>query len=716
MEVDEYVHVDSTEIISAEREQRNYELNMKKSFRKKMTACERDVFTVEETSGGIKFMLNTGTFEVFRHTADNFYSTHMSDTDSYTKTVVHDRNQRQVETRFKVDCNGGSYTMNMYHTTCTLLVNGRQTPYFVENHLSSILCSIESCLQESGTTLEEINVSIREILLQSSGASQSQENADAAADDDEDDEVQFNFKPREMCEATANENCENEIRPIDNSNHDNTKENRHQFKILNSIHEAVLRIEHSLQDHIESTNANFAQMRDELHSLKRQSKSHSDFTDRHIEDVEASNLSLKSMNEKNHETFSRKLQTISDAIKQLNDDIKTKTHSPTSISNTKTAKNAFEKDVRKNEIKTKTLLIGDSILKNVKLRSLSPSVEVDVNPGKKMENVCVKLDYTSKDEWHTVIIYAGGNDAPVRTPLDKIYQDLTHTVEQLRQCESDVHVCTVCPRQDADVRPVNDIIRRVCMETGSKLIDVYSSFVYGDGNAVEHYFLRDGIHLSNSGEAKLIQSIDRQAKILAHGATIDLTVNTPQRRKSSADPQHHQRDSDIRESHRYGASTDLEQTKPKSYPSWSNSNRPHHSNGSDQSQPRSYRSWANNNGSHQSGGQQDWANQPQHSQTGSYRGNQQQIRRDRFHPPMYARANGQQEYYSKPGRWRSHHPRSFQNNTSSSMGGRQHVGRQSPHFHSRWNLASNSWQHHTMPYCHNCNMTNHSTRECRRQF
>ena len=28
------------------------------------------------------------------------------------------------------------------------------------------------------------------------------------------------------------------------------------------------------------------------------------------------------------------------------------------------------------------------------------------------------------DEYHTVVMYAGGNDAPVRTPLDAIYRNV----------------------------------------------------------------------------------------------------------------------------------------------------------------------------------------------------------------------------------------------------------------------------------------------------
>jgi len=103
--------------------------------------------------------------------------------------------------------------------------------------------------------------------------------------------------------------------------------------------------------------------------------------------------------------------------------------------------------VQKSVTKSKSLIIGDSIVRGMRLRNVFSNVDIDVNPGKKMTDICNKLESTLMDEYHSAVIYAGGNDAHVRTPLDCLYRNLKKTVELLRQSECYVYVCTVCARQ-----------------------------------------------------------------------------------------------------------------------------------------------------------------------------------------------------------------------------------------------------------------------------
>ena len=51
-------------------------------------------------------------------------------------------------------------------------------------------------------------------------------------------------------------------------------------------------------------------------------------------------------------------------------------------------------------------------------------------------------------------------------------------------------------------------------ETGADLIDVYQSFVYGDGSRVRHYFFPDGVHLNGYGSRALVTTINRQISIV----------------------------------------------------------------------------------------------------------------------------------------------------------------------------------------------------------
>ena len=69
-----------------------------------------------------------------------------------------------METRYKVAVGENSYTLNMYHTTSSCLVNGKETKTFIEKHLSSIINVIEVRLIENGISLDEINGFMRNIL------------------------------------------------------------------------------------------------------------------------------------------------------------------------------------------------------------------------------------------------------------------------------------------------------------------------------------------------------------------------------------------------------------------------------------------------------------------------------------------------------------------------------------------------------------------------
>ena len=98
----------------------------------------------------------------------------MQTTEEYFSTVnqgvkhqrfsVKDKNGLEVERIFKATKGKQSlYTINMYHTTCSCLVNGKQSKYFIDNDLKEIMILIQQKIY--GTSLEEVNDSIRDIVL-----------------------------------------------------------------------------------------------------------------------------------------------------------------------------------------------------------------------------------------------------------------------------------------------------------------------------------------------------------------------------------------------------------------------------------------------------------------------------------------------------------------------------------------------------------------------
>ena len=61
---------------------------------------------------------------------------------------------------------GHLYTVNMYHTRSSSLVNGKSASPFLQTHFVSVLESMKKCMNTTNTTLEEVNWKMKAILLQ----------------------------------------------------------------------------------------------------------------------------------------------------------------------------------------------------------------------------------------------------------------------------------------------------------------------------------------------------------------------------------------------------------------------------------------------------------------------------------------------------------------------------------------------------------------------
>ena len=96
-------------------------------------------------------------------TTEEYFST-VNQGVKYQRFSVKDKNGLDIERIFKATKGKQSlYTINMYHTTCSCLVNGKQSKYFIDNDLKEIMILIQQKIY--GTSLEEVNDSIRDIVL-----------------------------------------------------------------------------------------------------------------------------------------------------------------------------------------------------------------------------------------------------------------------------------------------------------------------------------------------------------------------------------------------------------------------------------------------------------------------------------------------------------------------------------------------------------------------
>lgn len=136
---------------------KEYVLNKTKSLNKKLSATERDNVDVIDTGGGLKIILNTGTYELLKLVADQYFGE--SRTDRKCKIVeVQDRSGRLIETQYKLTADKNSvYTLNCYHTTSSCLANGKHVNVFKNEDLPAMIKRIESLVRVNGTDLTSVN-------------------------------------------------------------------------------------------------------------------------------------------------------------------------------------------------------------------------------------------------------------------------------------------------------------------------------------------------------------------------------------------------------------------------------------------------------------------------------------------------------------------------------------------------------------------------------
>ncbi|WAR14467.1 hypothetical protein MAR_004572 [Mya arenaria] len=168
--------------------------------------------------------------------------------------------------------------------------------------------------------------------------------------------------------------------------------------------------------------------------------------------------------------------------------------------------------------------------KGIQPPGLSTNVELVKISGAKIRDVAQRLNEIDTRHYNDVIIHVGGNDVSDGKQPDASYRDILNVTQKLQEQRCKVHLCTVCPRRDADVSEFNSRVRQVSRETGADLIDCYQAFVYGNGDTVIPYFTRDGIHLTEQGSRTLVATVNSRVHIIrdrdASLSGIDVTLQT----------------------------------------------------------------------------------------------------------------------------------------------------------------------------------------------
>jgi len=132
----------TTRITATQREIiNNYTLNIDKALSKKLDAANRAAnIEYTYTHGGIVIKADVATFELLKQATTEYYGNLPKTQGTATIQKVLDKSKTAtVQTTIRVhNLQGKTYTVNLYLTTCVLLVNGKNTQLFVNRDIKDI--------------------------------------------------------------------------------------------------------------------------------------------------------------------------------------------------------------------------------------------------------------------------------------------------------------------------------------------------------------------------------------------------------------------------------------------------------------------------------------------------------------------------------------------------------------------------------------------------
>ena len=116
-------------VVCSEKTTKDYTVNRPLALDKKLKATERQNVEVVETGGGLRIVLNTGSYELLKVATDEYFA-QLRENRKCKIIKVQDKKGAVVETQYKVTSGKTSiYTLNLYHTTSSCLVNGKMSNY-----------------------------------------------------------------------------------------------------------------------------------------------------------------------------------------------------------------------------------------------------------------------------------------------------------------------------------------------------------------------------------------------------------------------------------------------------------------------------------------------------------------------------------------------------------------------------------------------------------
>ena len=110
----------------------------------------------------------------------------------------------------------------------------------------------------------------------------------------------------------------------------------------------------------------------------------------------------------------------------------------------------------------RTLVVGDSLFKEINARGLKNGVRISSTRGAMIKHIWDEIAVFDLKSFANVILCIGGNDAP-KTDAVTFEQKYDELIGYIKAANSEctIYLCNVVPRGDVDVTAINSSIERV---------------------------------------------------------------------------------------------------------------------------------------------------------------------------------------------------------------------------------------------------------------
>jgi hypothetical protein len=153
---------------------KQYTLNVSRALQRKIEACDRkDVVRLQSTGGGLRMFLQVGAYEALRHCLKELYKSY-DQAYSVVNNWTSDNRGNVVSELYSIADSAGNkmYTINLYNTTSTVLVNGKHDDRFMTTDLPLIQQYYTSIkVGGENVNLEKLNHSCRLALIAAQASS-----------------------------------------------------------------------------------------------------------------------------------------------------------------------------------------------------------------------------------------------------------------------------------------------------------------------------------------------------------------------------------------------------------------------------------------------------------------------------------------------------------------------------------------------------------------